>query len=131
MGNISSLNIFLADDDHDDCYLFEKALANVYLQADLRIVHDGQAMLDELNYEKPDTVVLDLNMPVLSGYECICNMKSDPQLKSIPTVILTTSRSTSDIEKLEKIGTDLFISKPNTFRELLEVTRKIVKFVLF
>lgn len=127
----SSLNIFLADDDLDDCQFFATALSHVYPQANLRILHNGKAMLEELSSPKlmPDIIVLDLNMPIMDGYECIRNIKRNPQLKAIPTVILTTSNNLSDTLRLKKIGADLFLTKPCSFGELLDVARKIIEFI--
>lgn len=123
-----SFKIYLADDDFDDCQFFTNALEQLCKDAKLMTVQNGLAMLDLLASKPllPDLIVLDLNMPVMDGYDCIKNIKSNDSYKNIPVVILTTSSYETDMERLRKMGADLFITKPNSFQGLHDIVKQIV-----
>ena len=76
----------------------------------------------------PDLILLDLNMPKKDGREALREIKSDPGLKSIPIIIMTTSKLKDDVVKSYNMGVNCFISKPTTYSELIEVTRSIIKY---
>ena len=116
-----TLNIYLADDDLDDCTFFSNALEKAAPGSQLVAVHDGQALLVALRAIKapPDLIVLDINMPVMDGYDCMRNLKADPLLREIPVAVLTTSSAEYDIERLFSLGANLFASKPGTYAGLV------------
>jgi CheY-like chemotaxis protein len=126
-----SITILLADDDLDDCLLTKDALAERHLTNDLRIVHDGEALLDYLHQRgpysapgaapKPGLILLDLNMPCMDGQEALALIKATPSLRHIPVVVLTTSRNAQDIYRSYDLGASSFITKPVTFSALVEV----------
>ncbi len=97
------ITILMADDDADDRLMTKEAFEESRLKNDLRFVHDGVELLDYLkrrgNYEDPATsprpglILLDLNMPRKDGREALEEIKSDPKLKNIRVVILTTSKA--------------------------------------
>ncbi len=101
--------ILLADDDEDDRLLTADALRAAKMGSDLKTVSDGEELLDYLyrrgkhalpgSSPKPDLILLDLNMPRRDGREALREMKADPELRSIPVVILTTSRTEEDIDQ--------------------------------
>ena len=94
--------IVLADDDPDDCVLAREALEESRLANELHIVGDGEDLLAYLRREgayaeadaapRPGLILLDLNMPRMDGREALREIKADPSLRSIPVVVLTTSR---------------------------------------
>lgn len=127
----------MADDDPDDRMLTKDALSENKLANDLHFVEDGEELLDylyqrgnynESNAPKPGLILLDLNMPKLDGREALKVIKSDPQLKRIPIVVLTTSKAEEDILKTYDLGVNSFITKPVTFDDLVTVTREIGKY---
>jgi len=128
----------MADDDADDRALTREALAESRLANDLHFVEDGVALLDYLHRRgaysrpgsapRPGVILLDLNMPRMDGREALREIKSDPDFRNIPVVILTTSRAEEDIVRSYDLGANSFISKPVTFDGLVEVVRSLGKY---
>jgi CheY-like chemotaxis protein len=134
----ASVVILMADDDADDRELTRDALSESRLINDLHFVEDGVQLLDYLHrrgvYNRPDSaprpgvILLDLNMPRKDGREALREIKSDPDLRNIPVVILTTSKADEDIAQSYNLGANSFISKPVTFDGLVEVVRSLGKY---
>ncbi len=132
------ITILLADDDLDDCLLTQEALQESRLSNDMRLVHDGEALLDYLfqrgpyaatgTAPRPGVILLDLNMPRMDGREALEQIKADPMLRHIPVVVLTTSRAEEDIYRSYDLGASSFISKPVTFTALVEVMRGLGRY---
>lgn len=128
------LTILLADDDEDDRELTRDALEDARLANDFRTVADGQEPMDYLRREgryadqaadapRPGINLLDLNMPKKDGREALAEIKADPNLRRIPVVVLTTSKSEEDILRSYDLGVNSFISKPVTFAGLVDAMR--------
>ncbi len=124
--------ILMVDDDEDDCLMVRDALAEVHLASDFRTVEDGEELMNLLYQRgryreapRPDLILLDLNMPRKDGREALQEIKADPDLRSIPVVILTTSDSGTDIRRCYDLGGNAYIRKPATFEGLVEVMRAI------
>jgi CheY-like chemotaxis protein len=127
--------ILMADDDADDRLLAKDALAEAQLDGDLRFVENGEELLDFLQRRgsyaggavppRPGLILLDLNMPKKDGREALRVIKSDPDLKRIPVVVLTTSNADTDINGLYDLGANSFITKPFQFDALVRVMRMI------
>ena len=132
------ITILLADDDADDRVLAHDALKESRLANDLRFVENGEELMDYLlrrgPYEDPEKsptpglILLDLNMPRKDGREALREIKSDPQLRSIPVVVLTTSKAEEDIYRSYDLGVNSFITKPVTFDGLVNVMRALGKY---
>jgi len=132
----ASITILMADDDEDDRLLTADALRRSRLINDLRFVVDGQDLMQYLRREgpygsggadapRPGLILLDLNMPKKDGREALAEIKHDPDLRSIPVVVLTTSKAEEDIVRTYELGVNSFVSKPVTFEELAEVMRAL------
>ena len=127
--------ILIADDDEDDRMFTKEAFDESLNNHEIYFVHDGIDLLDYLkrrnkysNAElspRPSIILLDLNMPKMDGREALREIKSDPQLRTIPVVILTTSKAEQDILKTYDLGVNCFITKPVSFTAFLEVTRTL------
>jgi CheY-like chemotaxis protein len=124
------ITILMADDDPDDRDLAREALTESRLLNELHVVDDGEQLLAFLRREgkfagsvtpRPDLILLDLNMPRMDGREALQALKSDAVFRSIPVVILTTSRAEEDVVRSYDLGANSFISKPVTFSGLVEV----------
>ena len=128
------VTILLADDDEDDQLLIRDALQDARLANPIRCVQDGQELLDYLRREGayadpsadaplPGIILLDLNMPRKDGREALAEIKSDPNLRRIPVVVLTTSEDEADVVRSYDLGVNSFITKPVTFTGLVAALR--------
>ena len=124
------VRVLMVDDDEDDREIFVSALKSLNIQVQCHIARDGREAIEMLQSEillAPDFIFLDLNMPRLSGMECLKELQSIPGLKSIPVIIYTTSRNETDIEKSLASGAAGFISKPTKFEELQRILGTILR----
>lgn len=114
--------ILLVEDDPDDQELTKRALRASKLKNQLQIVSDGEAALNYLyrrgDFEdprsapRPDLILLDLNMPKIDGRAVLSQIKEDPELRSIPVVILTTSAREEDVMRSYDLGVNSYVPKP-------------------
>jgi CheY-like chemotaxis protein len=132
------ITILYADDDPEDRMLIQDAWEENRLANELHCVEDGEELMDYLHRRGkystlagsplPGLILLDLNMPRKDGTEALREIKADPRLRSIPTVVLTTSKAEEDIVRAYDLGVNSFIVKPVTFPSLLELTLAISKY---
>lgn len=131
------MNILIADDDPDDRLMAREALRQSGPCNQTFFVEDGEALLDFL-YQRgafkasacpcPDLILLDLNMPKKNGIEALKEIKSDPALRHIPIVILTTSKEEEDIYRTYDLGVNSFITKPVTYESLVDTMKILGKY---
>lgn len=121
-------SILLIDDDADDQLLFNDAIHLVDSSIRFDWADNGQHALNKLRATKllPDLLFLDLNMPVINGFEFLSQIKKNPELKHIPVVAFTTSRSPLDAIRARQLGADAFLTKPTDYHELCKKLRRIV-----
>ena len=119
-------SIFYADDDLDDLDFFKEVTEDI--QAPISLFEDGQQLLNALDYATPETslIFLDLNMPVMSGFDVLKEIKDNPRTEGIPVVILTTSINPDDIKLSKKLGANLYIRKPVSINAL----KKAIQYAL-
>lgn len=130
--------ILLADDDPDDLMLTTRALKKNRLVNDIKTVEDGEELMDYLYRRgayaepgaapRPGVILLDLNMPRKDGREALQEIKSDPDLRRIPVVVLTTSQAEQDIIHSYDLGVNAFITKPVTFEGLASAIKVLGNF---
>ncbi|HET6875494.1 MAG TPA: response regulator [Acidimicrobiales bacterium] len=131
LGDRRAMVVLMADDDGDDRDITRDALARVSPDSQTCFVSDGRELLDYLRGEgdyaestsatvSPDLILLDLNMPRMSGSEALAELKADTALKSIPIVVFSTSSRPDDVSKCYRLGANSYITKPSGFRELVE-----------
>ena len=137
MGTTNINRILMAEDDLHDAELTLEALRDNNLANTVDIVNDGAQALDYLykrgEYEgrksgNPAVILLDLKMPRLTGLQVLQTIKSDPKLKTIPVVILTSSREDSDLKECYEIGANAFVVKPVDFGEFMEAIKSLGEF---
>ena len=129
-----SITILMADDDCDDRLMAEDAMRESRLGNTFRCVEDGQELMDYLTRKgkyavedapRPGLILLDLNMPRKDGRQALKEIKSDPDLRRIPVVILTTSKTEEDVLRAYDLGANSFITKPVTFDRLVDIVRTL------
>lgn len=132
------ITILMADDDEDDRLLTIDALKESRVLNTLYCVEDGVDLLAFLRREgqyedpasspRPSLILLDLNMPRMDGREALQEIKSDPRLRSIPVVILTTSKEEEDMLRGYDLGCASYITKPVDFEGLVELMRTLGRY---
>ena len=127
----SPLKIILADDDPDDTDLFKEAISKSSAVIHLQTVEDGEQLMKALKVQSaslPDLVFLDLNMPKKNGMDCLKEIRNNLITKALPVIIFSTSSSINDVNETYTLGANLYLKKPDTFKELVEFTSKVVSF---
>lgn len=134
---MEDIQILLVEDNPGDVRLTIEALRGAKVANELHVVGDGESALDYLYQRgvyadavRPDIVLLDLNLPRLEGREVLAQVKSDPDLSTIPTIILTTSSADIDIQQSYELHANCFISKPVDFNAFIEAVRSLEGFWL-
>lgn len=132
------ITILMADDDEDDRLLTVDALKESRVLNNLYCVEDGVELLEFLRREgkysnpedapRPSLILLDLNMPRKDGREALQELKADPILRSIPVVILTTSKAEEDMLRGYDLGCASYITKPVDFDGLVELMRALGRY---
>jgi CheY-like chemotaxis protein len=127
---LHGVTILLADDDEEDRAMTISALRERRVANDIRCVGDGEELSDYLfrrgkyanaaEAPMPGLILLDLNMPKKDGREVLAEIKADADLRSIPVVVLTTSKAEEDIARTYDLGVNSFITKPVTFDGLVQ-----------
>lgn len=138
MNERKPIRILVADDDADDRMLIGDAFEEAMLRNPVDFVVDGIDLLDYLmrkgKYEDmvgedlPGIILLDLNMPRMDGRTALEEIRKHPELKKIPVVVLTTSKSEEDILRTYNLGVNSFITKPVTFDGLVHVVQILNKY---
>jgi CheY-like chemotaxis protein len=131
------VDILLVDDSAADVDLTREALRDARMLNRMFVVGDGVEALAFLRREgshtdapRPDLILLDLNMPRMNGREVLAEIKSDPKLRRIPVVILTTSQAETDILQTYDLHANCYVTKPVELEQFVEVARSIEGFWL-
>ena len=125
------INVLLVEDNADDVFLTELASKEIGIQGKFHVINNGKSAIEHLtnliNNEKeiPDLILLDINLPVVNGFEVLKLIKSNQAISSIPTIIFTSSDSMSDMKYSYEHGADLFVRKPNNINDFKEVIKYI------
>jgi CheY-like chemotaxis protein len=125
-------NIFLADDDEDDQFMFQEALREIPAPTNLVTASDGEQLMEVLhsmNDNLPDVLFLDLNMPRKNGFQCLVEIRQNERFSSLRTIILSTSYEEEVIERLYENGADHYIKKPTEFSDLKMIIERVLAIV--
>lgn len=138
--NQNSIHVLVAEDDPDDRLLMRDGFRENNLINPLHFVKDGEELFDflqnrgqysdTLKYPRPGIIFLDLNMPKMDGREVLKTIKSIPEFKTIPVIVLTTSREEEDMFQTYDLGANSFIRKPVEFDAFMETIRTLGEYWL-
>ena len=126
------MRILLVEDSLADVELTLEALQDAKVANEVTVVRDGAAAIELLRAgpDTPDLVILDLNLPCLSGHDVLAAMRADETLRRIPVAVLTTSSAESDVVKTYDLGANCFLTKPVEIDQFIHVVQSIDTFWL-
>lgn len=116
--------ILLADDDEDDRSLFERAVTEINSSAVCNLAENGEEALIALESNgtaKPDIIFLDVNMPVMDGWDCLKRIRENDQFRDVPLIIYSTTSQLHHVVKAIKLGALCLITKPDSFKRIKEI----------
>lgn len=132
--------ILLVEDNPADIKITQRALRESAVPVELLVMRDGQEAVDYLlrqgkhadddSWRIPDLILLDLNLPRLTGREVLDRIRATPSLKAVPVVVLTTSRRHEDIQEMYAAGANTYIEKPQDFNRFVQVLQTIQRYWL-
>ena len=135
MTDASLIQILLVEDSLADIELTLEALEEAKVANEVNVVRDGAEAVDYLRRRgahayaaRPDLVILDLNLPKLSGQEVLADLKGDPCLRRIPVAVLTTSSAEADVVRSYDLGANCYLTKPVDVQQFLKVVQSIEDF---
>ena len=113
-------NIWLVDDDEDDRIVFEEAVKQITPFTQITTFSDGEALLHLLDFNIPDVIFLDINMPAVDGMECLKQIREKQGCAKLPIIMFTISKHKLDISACYGYGATLYFIKPPSQRQLVE-----------
>jgi chemotaxis family two-component system response regulator Rcp1 len=132
---IDVIEILLIEDNPGDVRLTREALRDAKVVNDLTVVSDGAEAIDFLRRKgryaaanRPDLILLDLNLPRKDGREVLEEIKQDPELKRIPVVIITSSKAEEDVLRSYNLHANCYVIKPVDFEQFVAVVKSIENF---
>ncbi len=132
---LNAIDVLLVDDDPGDTLMIREAFEHNKVSNELAAVADGVQAMQYLHREgeygdasRPDLILLDLNLPRKDGREVLAEIKGDPELSTIPVVVLTTSHAEEDVLRSYQLHANAYVTKPVDFERFIEVVRQIDEF---
>jgi two-component system response regulator len=131
--------ILLVEDNPADVKITQRALKESGVGVDLIVVRDGQEAVDYLfrkgsyagtAWRSPSLILLDLNLPRMNGREVLERVRANPELRTVPVVVLTTSRRQEDVQQMYASGANTYIEKPQDFNRFVQVLQTIHRYWL-
>jgi two-component system, chemotaxis family, response regulator Rcp1 len=131
----SPVEILLVEDNPGDVRLFKEALWETGMPHHLHSVDDGEKALNLLFDREgratyPDVVILDINLPKLSGHEVLRAIKQDARTRTLPVIVLSSSRAKSDVQQAYESNANCYLQKPNNLEDLFRIVFAIESFWL-
>lgn len=131
----SPVRILVVDDDPGDVLMIEEALEDSDVEKVIDVVNDGQEAMEFLRREgrhtaaqRPDVILLDLNMPRMDGCQVLGEVKRDEDLRTIPIVVLTTSNADTDVVSSYTLQANAYVTKPIDLDDFNDVVHRIDEF---
>lgn len=131
----NTIEVLLVEDNPADADLTREALEASKLVLNLSVVVDGEQCIDFLRHSgrfsgapRPDLILLDLNLPRISGREVLAEIKGDPDLRTIPVVVLTSSAAETDVVQSYDLGANCYITKPVDLNSFMSIVASVNEF---
>jgi CheY-like chemotaxis protein len=133
MTQLNKVDIFLVEDNEDFSFLIEKAIDHINKDLSIKIVDNGLSALEvlkHLNQEgiRPRIILLDLNLPGLSGLDLLAEIKMIEFLKQVPVILFTTSDNPKDVRAATEHGANAYVTKPHGYIALIDCLRSLFNF---
>ena len=129
------LELLIIEDNPGDVRLLEEAFGELHANVKIRVAKDGAEGIDILTKPqdpktpwRPDLILLDLNLPKISGHDVLSQIKTDPNTRWIPVIVLTSSRAESDIRRAYEAHANAYLRKPSTLDGLLAAAQDVKNF---
>ncbi|PBQ32848.1 response regulator [Sphingobacteriaceae bacterium] len=122
--------VFLVDDDYEDHEIFEMAFSKAVTSHQLVTAENGIEAIEKFKQDKsfkPDIIFLDVNMPRMTGKECVHELRKLPELKNIPMILYSTHDSQKEVIEAQRAGATDFMTKPASISEYTQALQEIVK----
>lgn len=128
-----SFELLIVEDNPGDVRLLEEAFQEVHADVNIRVAWDGAEGLElmsqtAINQWRPDLILLDLNLPKVSGHDVLTHLKSNPQTRRIPIIVLTSSKAESDVRRAYESHANAYLRKPSTLDGLMNAARDVKNF---
>jgi two-component system, chemotaxis family, response regulator Rcp1 len=129
-----SLRILLVEDSPSDVRLVREALKQAPLEVEITLARDGVEAMEHLHkseaglVNRPDIILLDLNLPRKNGREVLAEVKASPKLKQIPVLVMTSSKADEDITQAYNLNANCYITKPSDLQDYVDVVNSIENF---
>jgi two-component system, chemotaxis family, response regulator Rcp1 len=134
---LQPIEILLVEDSYSDAHLTIKGLSQAKIANNLNWVEDGEKAIEYLTHQgeyatatRPDLILLDLNLPGMDGREVLTEIKSDPDLRRIPVVVLTTSMDEQDVFRSYELNANCYVTKPIDIHQFIHIVQLINDFWL-
>ncbi len=124
--------VYLVDDDHDDLELVQEALFDHSYKGPVLKMNNGKKLIDQLHNNpspKPQVIILDLNMPVLDGFETLDRIRKDPVYAATPVIVFTASSKKEDEKRSLDLGCNFFLTKPSKVSDYATLTMLVKNFI--
>lgn len=124
--------VYLVDDDYDDLEIVQQAIFEHSYKGPVLTMENGKKLIDQLSKEniapRPQVIVLDLNMPLVDGFEALSRIRQHPNFRDTPVIILTASSRKDDEVKSFELGCNFFLTKPTKMSEYNTLTTLIKRY---
>ncbi len=133
MNRLDKVDIFIVEDNEDFSFLIEKAIDHIDKELSLKIVDNGLTALEVLKHydqegTRPRIILLDLNLPGLSGLDLLREIKGIEFLKQVPIILFTTSDNPKDVRAATEYGANAYVTKPHGYIALIDCLRSLFNF---
>lgn len=118
-------NVLMAEDDNDDFEIVAEAIRELSLQILLTRAENGDVLMKILHEQLPDLLLLDIIMPCKNGKDCLLEIRENKKFDNLPIIVYSGLRDLATIEFCFRKGTNMFVYKPHSYAELVEVIEKI------